>query len=80
MKNITITLDEKTAAWARTHAAQHDMSLSRFVGELLEKTMRESREYRRAMRSYLARKPAALKKRGTHYPHRDELHDRHGLR
>jgi hypothetical protein len=53
VKNVTITLDEKTAAWARSHAAERDMSLSRFVGELLEKTMRESREYRRAMRSYL---------------------------
>ena len=80
MKNVTITLDEKTAAWARNHAAQHDISLSRFVGELLEKTMRESREYGRAMRSYLSRKPTVLKKRGERYPQRDELHDRHGLR
>ena len=80
MKNVTITLDEKTAAWARSHAAQHDMSLSRYVGELLEKTMRESRDYQRAMNSYLSRKPTALKKRGARYPHRDELHDRHGLR
>jgi hypothetical protein len=80
MKNVTITLDEKTAAWARNHAARHDMSLSRFVGELLEKTMRESREYGRAMRSYLSRNPAALKKRGERYPPRDELHDRHNLR
>ena len=26
MKNITITLDEKIAAWARVHAAQHNKS------------------------------------------------------
>jgi hypothetical protein len=56
------------------------MSLSRYVGELLEKTMRESRDYQRAMHSYLSRKPTALKKRGARYPRRDELHDRHGLR
>jgi hypothetical protein len=80
MKNVTITLDEKTAAWARNRAARNDMSLSRFVGKLLERTMHESREYQRAMRSYLSRKPAALKKRGVRYPHRNELHDRHGLR
>jgi hypothetical protein len=80
MKNITITLDEKTAAWARGHAAQHDMSLSRFVGELLEKTMRQSREYERAMRSFLSRRPKALKKRGARYPRREELHERHGFR
>jgi hypothetical protein len=80
MKNVTITLDEKTAAWARGHAAQHAMSLSRFVGELLEKTMRQSREYERAMRSYLSRRPKVLKKRGARYPRREELHERHGLR
>ena len=56
------------------------MSLSRFVGELLETTMRESREYRRAMRSYLSRKPTPLKKAGARYPQRDELYDRHRLR
>ena len=80
MKNVTITLDEKTAAWARNHAAQRAMSLSRFVGELLEKTMRESREYRTAMRAYFSRQPTRLKKSGTRYPCREELHDRRGLR
>jgi hypothetical protein len=35
MKNITITLDEETAAWARVYAAQRNMSLSRYVGEVL---------------------------------------------
>jgi hypothetical protein len=80
MKNITITLDEKTAAWARTHAAERSMSLSRFVGELLEKTMPESREYRRAMNAYLARQPERLKKQGARYPRRGELYDRHRLR
>jgi hypothetical protein len=73
MKNITITLDEKTAAWPRNHAAARDMSLSRFVGELLENTMRQSREYRRAMRTYLSREPTRLKKDGAHYPRRDGL-------
>jgi hypothetical protein len=80
MKNITITLDEKTAAWARTRAAESDMSLSRFVGELLEKTMRESLEYRRAMHSYLSREPTVLKEGGARYPTREELHDRDDLR
>ena len=35
MKNVTITLDEETAKWTRVHAAERDMSLSRFVGEVL---------------------------------------------
>jgi hypothetical protein len=80
MKNITITLDEKTAAWARLHAARHDMSLSRFVAELLDRQMRESRDYERAMRRYLAREPEVLSQPGDSYPTRDELHDRPGLR
>lgn len=80
MKNVTITLDEKAAAWARKHAARHNMSLSRFVGQLLEKTMLESREYERAMREYLARGPAPIKNSRTPYPSRDELHDRDRLR
>jgi hypothetical protein len=80
VKNITITLDEQTAAWARRHAAERDMSLSRYVGELLERTMRESGEYRQAMRSYLSRQPARLKKGKARYPRREELYDRRGLR
>jgi len=50
MKNVTITLDEETANWARVHAAQRDESLSRFVGGILRQHMRESREYDDAMR------------------------------
>lgn len=80
MKNVTITLDEKTAAWARQHAARRSMSLSRFVGELLNKTMQESREYERAMREYLSRKPSPLKRSRARYPSRDKLHDRGRLR
>ena len=80
MRNITITLDEKIAAWARHRAAERDVSLSRFIGELLETTMRESREYRTAMQSFLARQPTVLKEPGAHYPRREELHDRDDLR
>lgn len=80
MKNVTITLDEKAAAWARKHAARNNLSLSRFVGELLEKTMRESREYQRAMRQYLAREPTPLKRGRARYPAREKLYDRGRLR
>lgn len=80
MEKVTITLDEKVAAWARQHAARRSMSLSRFVSQLLEKTMEESREYERAMLEYLSRKPSPLKRSRTHYPSRDKLHDRGRLR
>jgi hypothetical protein len=42
--------------------------------------MRESREYERAMRLYLSKRPVKLKKRGEAYPARDDLHERHDLR
>jgi hypothetical protein len=44
VKNVTISLDEKTAAWARKQAAEQNTSLSRLVGELLESSMRQARE------------------------------------
>ena len=80
MKNITITLDEKTAAWARVHAAKRNLSLSRFIAEVLDRQLRESREYERAMQRYLSRAPSRLSKPGDAYPTRDEIHDRSGLR
>jgi len=35
MKNITITLDEKVAAWVRVEAAKAGKSVSRYIGGLL---------------------------------------------
>jgi hypothetical protein len=57
MINVTITLDEQAVAWARVRAAEGNVSLSRFVGELIHEKMRHSREYEEAMRAALAEKP-----------------------
>jgi hypothetical protein len=76
MKKITIALDEEVANWARTTAAQHNMSVSRLVGEMLAKRMQESSEYDRAKRAWLARSPGDLGSPKKAYPRRDELHDR----
>jgi hypothetical protein len=59
MKNVTITLDERTAAWARVYAARHNMSVSRLVGEMLQGRMREHKDYDEAMRRFLAKPQAA---------------------
>lgn len=80
MKNITITLDEETAARARVEAAQRDMSLSRFVGEVLRESMRGADAYEKAMREWFALKPYPLKGPAQKYPTREELHDRPVLR
>ncbi|HYY79417.1 MAG TPA: CopG family transcriptional regulator [Actinomycetes bacterium] len=79
MRNVTITLDEETARWARIEAAHRDVSVSRLIGELLHEHMRAQASYEDAMRRYLARSPTVLKDAG-HYPAREELHDRAGLR
>ena len=80
MKNVTITLDEETASWARIYAARNSVSLSRFVGEMLRERMCESREYEEAMRGFLAEKPVKLKRPGGRYLTRDEAHERIRLR
>lgn len=80
MKNVTITLDERTAAWLRVHAAQRGMSVSRFVGEVLQERMQELRAYNDAMRSFLGRAPFGFRFAGGRRPAREELHERGGLR
>lgn len=81
MKNITITLDEETARWARVCAAEKNMSLSRFIGELVHERMRPSLEYIEAMNAWRNEKPIRLKQDPTdRYLTREESHDRDGLR
>lgn len=80
MKNVTITLDEETAAWARVHAAQNDMSVSRMIGDMLRRRMREVHEYDEAMRRFLAKRPVKLGRPGQRFPTRAEAHDRSRLR
>jgi hypothetical protein len=75
MKNITVTLDDETATWARVYAARQNKSLSRFLGELLHSTMRESHAYEDAMARFLAKQPLPLSEGGASYPSREDLYD-----
>ena len=77
MKNVTVTLDEQAASWAKVRAAEQDMSLSRFLGELLRREMRHSREYQKAYLAFLAEKPLRLEGRRLT---REEANDRAALR
>ena len=76
MKNVTITLDEETARWARIRAAEQNTSVSRLVGEMLRDQMRDDAAYCLAMQEYLGLEPKMLKSAGTGYPRRDDLHER----
>jgi hypothetical protein len=76
MKNVTITLDEEVALWARIRSAERDTSVSRLVGEMLREKMLEEKTYQTEMQHYLSRQPKPLKRTGTKYPRRRELYDR----
>ena len=76
MKNVTITLDEKVAAWARVRAAERQTSVSRLVGEMLKETMLQEESYHALMQHYLSQSPRLLKEPGSKYPDRDEIHER----
>jgi membrane-bound lytic murein transglycosylase len=78
MKSITIALDERTLAGARREAAQRNVSLSRYIGDLLRAHLRASRQYDDAMRRCLARAPVRLREDDKPYPTREESHRRGG--
>ena len=80
MKNVTITLEDGIVALARREAARRNVSLSRFVGELLQRQLVETREYELAMRRSLARKPVRMRREASPYPTREESHERSRLR
>jgi hypothetical protein len=78
LRNVTVTLEEDVAQWARIEAARRDTSVSRLLGELLAERMTAQTAYENAMQRALARKPF-LHSDGR-YLTRDEAHDRSHLR
>ena len=78
LRNITITLEESLARWARIEAARSDTSVSRFLAEILKERMMQKNDYEAAKRRALSRKPF-LKTDGR-YLSREQAHDRERLR
>ncbi len=78
LRNVTVTLEEQVARWARMEAARKEMSVSRLLGGILRERMLEKDVYEGAMRRALARK-AFLKTDGR-YLSREEAHDRARVR
>lgn len=76
MKNVTVTIDEKVARWARIRAAERDTSLSRLIGELLREKMNQEEDYQEAMEQYFSSQPFPLKTGKSKYPNRKELYAR----
>ncbi len=53
MKNVTVTMEDAVADWARMEAARRNTSVTRLIGELLAEKMRHDDAYERAMREAL---------------------------
>ena len=79
MKNVTVTMDDKVADWARMEAARRNTSVSRLIGEMLAEKMQHDDAYERAMNDWLSRE-RTWKSNGEHYPTREQTHDRSSVR
>jgi len=79
LKKVTIALSDRTAAWTRARAARRNLSVSRFVRDVLQGYVRESRKYEAAMKRFLSHGPFKLSGPPP-YPKREELYDRPLLR
>jgi len=75
MRNVTITMEESVADWARMEAARRNTSVSRLVGELLAEKMRHDDAYERALQDWLQRE-RSWKSDGSDYPSRERSHAR----
>lgn len=74
MKNVTVTMEDSVADWARMEAARRNTSVSRLVGELLAEKMRHDDAYERAMREALEFKSWGVS--AGPYLTREEMYDR----
>ncbi|MBT9487623.1 MAG: CopG family transcriptional regulator [Rubrivivax sp.] len=74
MKNVTVSMEEHVADWARMEAARRNTSVSRLIGELLAEKMRHDDAYERAMREALEFKSIGFS--DGPYLTREEIYDR----
>jgi hypothetical protein len=58
-KNVTIKISDQAALWARKRAAEENTSVSRLVGEMLERQMRLTDDYWRAFEHWKSNRPLA---------------------
>jgi plasmid stability protein len=76
MKNVTITLPDDLAHRAKVYAAEHNTSVSRYVGSLLAERLEAEQGYQKAMKQWRSRKPTILNKSAGAYPTRESLYGR----
>ncbi len=76
MKNVTISLPDELAHRAKVFAAEHNTSVSKYVGRLLSERLEAEQGYVMAMDRWQAKKPMLLNEAGVKYPARDSLYER----
>jgi len=69
MKNVTVSMDDAVAEWARLEAARRNTSVSRLLGELLAEKMQHDDAYERALQDWLHRE-RSWSSDGRPYPDR----------
>ncbi len=74
MKNVTVTMEDSVADWARLEAARRNTSVSRLVGEMLAEKMHHDHAYERAMREALEFRSFGASK--GRYLKREEIYTR----
>ena len=74
MKNVTVTMEDTVADWARMEAARRNTSVSRLIGEMLAEKRQHDDAYERAMREALEWR--SWGKSNGAYLTRDEMYDR----
>jgi len=78
LRNVTITLEEEVARWARIRAAEEDSSVSHLVGGLLRQLMQQHERFDRARREFQRLGSSIIS--DSPYPRREDLHERSGVR
>ena len=74
-RNVTIKISDEAILWARRKAAEENTSLSRLIGEMLERQMRLTDDYWRAFDHWKSSRPLAAKG-AVERLSREELHER----
>jgi hypothetical protein len=59
LKNVTITVEEEALKWARREAAEKGTSVSKLVGQMMEREMRNRDSYWKAYEDWKKLKPVS---------------------
>ena len=59
-RNVTIRISDEAVLWARRKAAEENTSVSRLVGEMLERQMRLSDQYWQAFEHWKSKRTMAV--------------------